>query len=36
MACFRDHSPINDRQKPSKTQPPTITLRAFAAALEGR
>jgi len=32
MACFRDHSPIKDRQKPSKTQPSTIPPRAPAAA----
>ena len=26
MACFRDHSPITNRQKPSKPQPPTMPL----------
>jgi len=32
MACFRDHSPITNRQKPSKTQVTTKRLRAAAAA----
>jgi hypothetical protein len=31
MACFRDHKPINNRQKPSKTQAMTIAPRAVAA-----
>ena len=31
MACFRDLSPITNRQKPSHPQPSTITLRALAA-----
>jgi len=34
MACFRDHSPITNRQKPSKTQPPTNPPRAPPAALQ--
>jgi len=36
MACFRDHSPIKHRQKPSKTQAMTMPMRALAATLEGR
>jgi len=32
MACFRDHKPINYRQKPSKVQVMTIPSRAAAAA----
>jgi len=32
MACFRDHSPITNRQKPSKVQVMTMQRRALAAA----
>jgi len=35
MACFRDHSPINNRQKPSKTQVTTIPPRAKTGAPGG-
>jgi hypothetical protein len=35
MATFRDLSPITNRQKPSKTQPPTIPERAGAAIFFG-
>jgi len=31
MACFRDLSPITNRQKPSHPQPSTIPPRAFPA-----
>jgi hypothetical protein len=30
MACFRDHSPITNRQKPSHPQPPTSPKRPLA------
>jgi len=33
MACFRDHSPITNRQKPSNTQPRSSRWRATPAAL---
>jgi len=35
MACFRDHRPITNRQKPSKTQPRTIPKWPVAAAFFG-